>query len=58
MKRRRNMRKKRRKKTRKRRRRKSRRRHRKGKILLLKTFTPRTFLLTFVVCNISACASI
>ena len=50
---RRNMRKK-----RKRMRRKRRRRHRKGAIYLLKTFTPRTFLLTFVVCYIRACASI
>ena len=49
---------KRRKKTRKRRRMKSSRRHRKGKIFLSKIFTPRTFLLTFVVCHISTCTSI
>ena len=55
---RRKMRRKRRKKTRKRRRMKSSRRHRKGKIFLSKIFTPRTFLLTFVVCHISACTSI
>ena len=34
------------------------RRHRKGKIYLLKTFTPRTFLLTFVVCHTSTCTII
>ena len=34
------------------------RRHRKGKIYLLKTFTTRTFLLTFFVCHISASVSI
>ena len=43
---------------RKRKRRKRRRRYRNGKIYLLKTFTTRTFLLTFFVCHISASASI
>ena len=47
-----------RKRKRRKKRRKRRRRYRKGKIYLLKTFTTRTFLLTFFVCHISASASI
>ena len=48
----------RRKRMRKRRKKRRKRRYRKGKIYLLKTFTTRTFLLTFFVCHISASASI